>query len=56
MIIRNNTTKETSTLFSLNNRGYERGEHPWQANSHVARTLKECPVTPFPNESLFLPK
>jgi hypothetical protein len=31
MIIRNRTTKETAARSSLNNRGYERSEHPRQA-------------------------
>ena len=43
MIIRNRTTKETATRSSLNNRGYERSEHPRITNAIEASTLKECP-------------
>ena len=43
MIIRNHTTKETATRSSLNNRGYERSEHPRITSSIEASTLKECP-------------
>jgi len=43
MIIRNHTTKETATRSSLNNRGYERSEHPRITSAIVASTLKECP-------------
>ena len=43
MIIHNHTTKETATRSSLNNRGYERSEHPRITSSIEASTLKECP-------------
>jgi len=43
MIIRNHTTKETATRSSLNNRGYERSEHPRILSAIEASTLKECP-------------
>ena len=43
MIIRNHTIKETATRSSLNNRGYERSEHPRILSAIEASTLKECP-------------
>ena len=43
MIIRNRTTKETASRSSLNNRGYERSEHPRIKSAIEASTLKECP-------------
>ena len=36
MIIHYNTPKETATRSSLHNRGYERSEHPRQADSPAA--------------------
>ena len=45
MIIRNDTTKETATRSSLNNRGYERSEHPRLTDARGTCTLEECPIT-----------
>jgi len=45
MIIRNDTTKETATQSSLNNRGYERSEHPRLTDARGTCTLEECPIT-----------
>ena len=44
MIIRNRTTKETAMRSSLNNRGYERSEHPRPAYKRGTCTLEECPI------------
>ena len=44
MIIRNNTTSKTATRSSVNNRGYERSEHPRTVSVWVTSTLKESPM------------
>ena len=46
MIIRNLTSKETATRSSLDNRGYERSEHPRLAYNRGICTLEECPIIP----------
>ena len=44
MIIRKDTTKLTATRSPLNNRGYERSEHPRLSDAREISTLKECPI------------